>query len=235
MSFRYYYADRVREIVPQYRGTDEELQEAIDNISLLYNSAIREVETRLKVLSDDFDKKHSYMPIHHVQSRLKTFQSIIEKSFRYGIEDPINDLDTVKREILDIAGVRVVCNYEEDLHTMSEILLNQEDIELIRMKDYCNNPKESGYRSLHVVVSVPVYLVDGKRIVPVEIQFRSIAMDAWASLEHELRYKYKGELSDETVTALKESADTLHKVDIRLSKIRYQILGKKTQNKYSDY
>ena len=232
MAFRYYYADRVREIMP-YKGTDEELQEMIDNISLVYSSAIRELETKIQILSDDFDKKHSYMPIHHVQSRLKTFQSIVEKSLRYGIEDPINNIDIVKREILDIAGIRVVCNYEEDLHTMSQLLLGQEDIELIRIKDYCSNPKESGYRSLHVVVAVPVYLVSGKKIVPVEIQFRSIAMDAWASLEHELRYKNKGDLSKEIVDTLKESAEILHGVDERLSRIRHEVL--RDESKYSDY
>ncbi|MBQ6315258.1 MAG: GTP pyrophosphokinase family protein [Mogibacterium sp.] len=233
MSYKYFHADRLRERVPQFRGTDEELQEAIDDLNLLYLSAIREVDIKLQILSDDFDMKHSYMPIHHIQSRLKSVESIMEKATRYGIEDPINNLDVVRREILDIAGVRVVCNYEEDLHTMSGLLLAQEDIELIRVKDYCNNPKESGYRSLHVVVAVPVYLVNRKKMVPVEIQFRSIAMDAWASLEHELRYKNKGELSQDIVDTLKESAELLHTVDERLSKIRHKVLN--DENKYSNY
>ena len=233
MAFRYYYADRVRELMPEYKGTDEELQEAIDDINLLYNAAMKELEARIQVLSEEFDKKNSYMPIHHVQSRLKTIPSILEKSVRYGIEDPVNNLDVVKREILDIAGIRVVCNYEEDLHTMSNILLEQEDINLIKVKDYCSNPKPSGYRSLHVVVAVPVYLLSGKRIVPVEIQFRSIAMDAWASLEHELRYKNKGTISEENANTLKECADTLHEVDERLSRIRYEIL--RSDSKYSNY
>ena len=108
MPFRYYHADRIREKMPEYKGTDEELQETIDDISLLYNSAIREVETKLQILSDDFDKKHSYMPIHHIQSRLKTFESILEKASRYGIVDPLNNIDRIKREILDIAGIRVI-------------------------------------------------------------------------------------------------------------------------------
>ena len=233
MSFRYYYADRVREKMPEYRGTDEELQDAIDDLSLLYQSAIREVETKLQILSDDFDKKHSYMPIHHIQSRLKSFDSILEKASRYGIVDPLNNIDRIRREILDIAGIRVICNYEEDLHTMSGLLLAQEDIELIRMKDYCNLPKESGYRSLHMVVSVPVYLVNRKKIVPVELLFRSIAMDAWASLEHELRYKNKGTLSDDIVDALKECAQTLHEVDERMSRIRHHVLN--DENEYSQY
>ena len=233
MSFRYYYADKVREKMPDFRGTDEEIQSAIDDISLLYSSAIREVETRLKNLSDDFDKKHSYMPIHHVQSRLKRFDSLMEKSERYGIEDPLRNLDTVKREILDIAGVRVVCNYEEDLSILANLLLAQEDIEMIRVKDYCDKPKESGYRSMHVVIAVPVYLVNKKKIVPVEIQFRSVMMDAWASLEHELRYKNKGELSQQIVDTLKECAQDLHDADEKMSRIRHEVL--KDGNKYSDY
>ena len=208
MSFRYYYADRIREKMPEFKGTDEELQSAIDDISLLYNSAIREVETRLSILSDDFDKKHSYMPIHHVQSRLKTFESIIEKANRYGIEDPLNNLSTIKREILDIAGIRVVCNYEEDIATMSRLLLSQEDIEMIRVRDYCDKPK-------------------------VEIQFRSVMMDAWASLEHELRYKNKGELAQEITDYLKTCAETLHRVDEQMSRVRHEVL--KTDSKYSDY
>ena len=219
--------------MPEYRGTDEELQDAIDDLSLLYQSAIMEMETKLKILSDDFDKKHSYMPIHHIHTRLKTIESIMEKAHRYGIEDPINNIDEIKREILDIAGVRVVCNYEEDLHTMANLLLKQEDIELIRMKDYCRNPKESGYRSLHIVVALPVYLVNRKKIVPVEVQFRSIAMDAWASLEHELRYKNKDKMSQEITEGLKECAETLHEVDERLSQIRHKVLN--DENEYSNY
>ena len=116
---------------------------------------------------------------------------------------------------------------------MSNLLVDQEDIELIRMKDYCNNPKESGYRSLHVVIAIPVYLVNRKKIVPVEVQFRSIAMDAWASLEHELRYKNKGKLPANVVHTLKGSAEILHEIDERLSKIRHQVLN--DESEYSKY
>lgn len=233
MSFRYYHADRIRDKMPQYKGTDEELQEAIDNISLLYGSALKELSTKLEVLSDDFEKTHSYMPIHHFQERLKTFDSMIEKAVRYGIEDPINNLDQVLKEVYDIAGIRVVCNYEEDLYTMSGLLLKQSDVELIRIKDYCKKPKDSGYRSLHVVVALPVYLVNRKAMVPVELQFRSVAMDTWACLEHELRYKNKGELSDETVSRLKQCATNLAKVDEEMSSIRHEVLNGDTD--YSSY
>ena len=233
MAFRYYNAERIRERVPEFKGTDEELQDSIDNISLLYNSAIKALESKLEILSDDFDKKHSYMPIHHIQSRLKSFDSLLDKAVRYGIEDPVNNLDVVMREVLDIAGIRVICNYEEDIYTMSELLLKQEDIDLIRRKDYCDSPKESGYRSLHLVVSVPVYLVNRKAIVPVELQLRSIAMDAWASLEHELRYKNQGKLSQEIVDSLKECAETLNQVDQKMAKIRHEVLSEDTE--YCNY
>lgn len=233
MSFRYYNAERIREKMPEYKGTDEELQSAFDDISLLYNSAIKQLGTKLDILSDDFDKKHSYMPIHHFTSRIKTFDSLIEKAIRYGIEDPINNLDVVRREVLDIAGIRVVCNYEEDIDTMSKLLLEQEDVELIKMKNYCDTPKESGYRSLHLVVAIPVYLVNRKAMVPVELQFRSIAMDVWASLEHELRYKNKDKLTDEIQNELKECADKLTDIDHRMSKIRNIILS--DENEYTGY
>lgn len=225
MVYKYYSADRVREKMPRYKGTNEELQMQLDKIDLLYSSAVRELETKLQILSDDFGKKNSYTPIHHVTKRVKTLESIIDKAERYGIEDPINNLDTVMKQVLDIAGVRVVTNYEEDIYTMSDILLKQNDIELIRVKDYCKSPKESGYRSLHVVVSIPVYLVNTVEMVPVEIQFRSIAMDTWASLEHELRYKNKGELSEDIKEQLKDCASRLHEVDRKMSAIRHEVLG----------
>ncbi|MBQ0005257.1 MAG: GTP pyrophosphokinase family protein [Clostridiales bacterium] len=233
MAFRYYSAERIRDKMPTYKGTDEELQDAIDDISLLYGSALKELDTKLDIISDDFDKKHSYMPIHHVQKRLKSFDSLIDKAERYGIEDPINNLDTVLAEVLDIGGIRVICNYEEDIYTMSGLLLEQSDIELIRIKDYCKNPKESGYRSLHVVVAIPVYLVNRKAMVPLEIQFRSIAMDTWASLEHELRYKNKGVLNEEIQDQLAECARQLAQIDEKMSHIRHQVL--KSDNEYADY
>ncbi|MDD5822986.1 MAG: GTP pyrophosphokinase family protein [Firmicutes bacterium] len=233
MAFRYYSAEVIRAKRPEYKGTDEELQSAIDDISLLYNSALKELNTKLDVLSDDFDKKHSYMPIHHVKKRLKSLESIIDKAERYGIEDPINNLDQVRAEILDIAGIRVICNYVEDLYTVLNLLLEQSDIELIKIKDYCKKPKDTGYRSLHVVVAIPVFLVNRSVLVPVEIQFRSIAMDTWASLEHELRYKNKGQLSDEIKEDLKDCATQLAKIDERMARIRHEVID--DGNDYSDF
>jgi putative GTP pyrophosphokinase len=218
-----YKPDDMANSLPDYLQENQDLQEQIVDINLLYSAAIREVSTKLDVLGDDFNMKHSYVPIHHMQSRLKSFESLIDKAERYGIEDPIHNLDTVRAEVYDIAGIRVVCNYREDIYTMSELLLKQSDVNLIKIKDYCKNPKPSGYRSLHVVISVPVFLVNSKSTVPVEIQFRSIAMDTWASLEHELKYKNKGVLSEDIQTQLTKCAATLAEVDEQMERIRHQV------------
>lgn len=202
------------------------LKSDIEDLRLVYSSAIKEVKTKLEVLGDDFNTKHQYVPIHHIHSRLKNIPSMIEKAVRYGIEDPLNNLDEVRRQIYDIAGIRVVCNYQEDIYTVSDLLQNQSDVTTIKIKDYCMMPKESGYRSLHVVVNVPVYLVKSKSTVPVEIQFRSIAMDTWASLEHELKYKNVGELPAEIQEQLKECAGILATVDSQMQNIRDLVLNK---------
>ena len=224
MTFtQYYKPDDMSASVPERLLTDEDLQQQIMDINLLYSAAIREVSTKLDVLGDDFRMKHSYVPIHHMQSRLKSFESLMDKAERYGIEDPIHNLDTVRAEVFDIAGIRVVCNYREDIYTMSELLLKQSDVDLIKIKDYCKNPKPSGYRSLHVVISIPVFLVNSKTTVPVEIQFRSIAMDTWASLEHELKYKNKGALTEDIQKQLTQCAKTLSDVDEQMERIRHQV------------
>lgn len=224
MTFtQYYKPDDMSASVPEHLQTDEDLQQQIMDINLLYSAAIREVSTKLDVLGDDFRMKHSYVPIHHMQSRLKSFESLMDKAERYGIEDPIHNLDSVRAEVFDIAGIRVVCNYREDIYTMSELLLKQSDVDLIKIKDYCKNPKPSGYRSLHVVISIPVFLVNSKTTVPVEIQFRSIAMDTWASLEHELKYKNKGALTEDIQKQLTQCAKTLSDVDEQMERIRHQV------------
>lgn len=224
MTFtQYYKPDDMSASVPEHLQTDGDLQQQIMDINLLYSAAIREVSTKLDVLGDDFRMKHSYVPIHHMQSRLKSFESLMDKAERYGIEDPIHNLDTVRAEVFDIAGIRVVCNYREDIYTMSELLLKQSDVDLIKIKDYCKNPKPSGYRSLHVVISIPVFLVNSKTTVPVEIQFRSIAMDTWASLEHELKYKNKGALTEDIQKQLTQCAKTLSDVDEQMERIRHQV------------
>ncbi|HKK94816.1 MAG TPA: GTP pyrophosphokinase family protein [Anaerovoracaceae bacterium] len=202
---------------------DKSIKKQIDDIRLIYQAALREVTTKLEVLDDDFQIKNCYVPIHHMESRLKSVSSMIEKAERYGIKDPINNLEEVKKEIKDIAGIRVVCKYIDDLYSMSRYLLKQDDVELICIKDYCKNPKASGYRSLHVVIAIPIFLLDKTLNVPVEIQFRTIAMDTWASLEHELKYKNKGEITKEMHEQLIDCANRLSDTDVKMEEIRKNI------------
>ena len=140
----------------------EEFARELDDIELTYRSALSEITAKLDILSNNFKMMNSYVPIHHIQGRLKTFDSLMEKAGRYGIEDPLHNLNVVREQVYDIAGIRVVCNYREDIYTISRLLMDQEDVRTVKVKDYCKNPKPSGYRSLHVVVEIPVFLVDGK-------------------------------------------------------------------------
>lgn len=161
-------------------------QEGFEKFRHAYRAAIKEVRIKIEILSEDFAVRHDYNPIHHMERRLKAPESIEEKLTRLGHEITIQ---SARENIHDIAGIRVVCNFIDDVYTVADMLLGQNDIHLIEKKDYIKNPKESGYRSLHLVISVPVFLLDGCEQVPVEIQLRTVAMDFWASLEHQLRYK----------------------------------------------
>ena len=156
------------------------------NLMQEYRAAIREVRTKFEILDEDTKVRLDRNPIHVISTRLKSPQSLLEKLQRKGY--PLS-IDSIRENIHDVAGVRVVCNYIDDVGEVAEAFLRQDDITLIERKDYISNPKPSGYRSLHLVVSVPVFLSDRKQEVPVEVQIRTIAMDFWASLEHRLRYK----------------------------------------------
>ena len=172
-----------------------------------YRAAIKEVRIKIEILSEDFAVRHDYNPIHHMERRLKATESIEEKLHRLGIK-------SARENIHDIAGIRVVCNFIDDVYTVADMLLGQNDVRLIEKKDYIVNPKETGYRSLHLVVSVPVFLLDGREEVPVEIQLRTVAMDFWASLEHQLRYKnekYHSSIVDLELKACAEINATLDK------------------------
>lgn len=186
----------------------------------LYNAAMRKVKTKIEILDEEFQVRYNHNPIHHVECRLKSPQSIVEKLNRkgYGLS-----IESIKKNILDIAGIRVICNYIDDIYIISELLLKQDDIELIRKRDYISNPKANGYRSLHLVITTPVFLSDRKESVPVEIQIRTIAMDCWASLEHHLMYKAPNPLPDSLREQLKECADAVNAVDLKFQDIFRQL------------
>lgn len=178
-----------------------------------YRAAIKEVRTKIEILSEDFAVRHDYNPIHHMERRLKSPESIEEKLQRYGKEISI---ESARKNILDIAGIRVVCNFIDDVYAIAEMLMEQNDIELVMKKDYIENPKDNGYRSLHLVLTVPVFLLNGCENVPVEVQIRTVAMDFWASLEHQLRYKKGKILPGKVDSELKSCAEASALLDKRM-------------------
>ncbi len=189
-----------------------------------YSCAIMEIETKFKVLNEQFSLKYDGNPIESIHSRVKDYDSIIRKVIRKKIP---RDLDSIEEKINDIAGVRVVCSFVDDIYRLADCLLQQDDITLIRRKDYIKNPKPTGYRSLHLIVSVPIFLENEKKDVKVEVQLRTIAMDFWASLEHKIRYKKN--ISPETLSKLSheltDCAEISASLDSRMQNVRNLILS----------
>ena len=185
-----------------------------------YKCAMLEVETRFHVLNEEYVLEHGRSPMNSIKSRLKTLPSLREKLERKHI--PF-DVDTLEQQINDIAGVRVICSFPEDVYTMANAFLAMDDIEVLQRKDYISNPKHNGYRSLHLIVAIPVHLAEGKRMTKVEIQLRTIAMDFWASLEHQLRYKQDNEFTEEMATELYACAQLSAALDLRMDKLRKSV------------
>ena len=187
-----------------------------------YKCAIMEIETKFRVLNEQFSLNSETNPIEFIQSRIKSYGSIFRKCADRQL--PYN-LSVIEKEIHDIAGIRVVCSFIQDIYRLADCFLQQDDITLIARKDYIQSPKPNGYRSLHLIVAVPIFLENEKRLVKAEVQLRTIAMDFWASLEHKLRYKKN--LPDETLSALasdlRQCADESAAWDLRMQQIRNQI------------
>ncbi len=191
-------------------------QEGFEAFRHAYRAAIKEVRTKIEILSEDFAVRHDYNPIHHMERRLKTPDSIEEKLTRLGKEITIA---SAKENIFDIAGIRVVCNFIDDVYAVADMLTSQSDVKLLTEKDYIKNPKPNGYRSLHLAIAIPVYLLDGCEEVIVEVQIRTVAMDFWASLEHQLRYKQNKDISSKIDLELKACAEVSATLDRRMQKI----------------
>ena len=188
-------------------------------IMFLYNSALKEVGTKLEILNDEFQHVHQYNPIEHIKTRVKTPESIVKKLKRYGYETSIENM---VKYINDIAGVRLICSFTSDIYRLAEMIGNQSDLKVLSIKDYIKNPKASGYKSYHMLVSVPIFLSDSVVDTKVEIQIRTIAMDFWASLEHKLRYKKNIPESEAEYLAkeLVECAGISASLDQRMEAIR---------------
>lgn len=193
--------------------------EAFRALMAYYKCAIMEVETKFNVLNTEFSLRYDRNPIESIKSRLKSPESIIEKLHRKDLEF---SAECIERELSDIAGIRVVCAFPKDIYELADCFLKQDDIFLIKRKDYIENPKENGYRSLHLIVEVPIFLHNQKKRMRVEVQLRTIAMDFWASLEHRMYYK-KGKNSEQLCKELKECAELSAALDLRMQDIRSQI------------
>ena len=182
-------------------------------IMFLYNAALKEVETKLEILNDEFQHVHQYNPIEHIKTRIKTPESIVKKLKRYGYD---TSGENMVKYVNDIAGVRLICSFTSDIYSLAAIIGNQSDLKVLSIKDYIKNPKESGYKSFHMLVAVPVFLSDSVVQTKVEIQIRTIAMDFWASLEHKIYYKFEGHAPAYISEDLKVCADMVSELDDRM-------------------
>lgn len=202
------------------------MEQTADFVDLMqvYEGAMYEISTKLEILDEEFQVRFAHDPVHHMERRLKSVQSIIGKLERRGL--PLT-IQSIKDNLFDVAGIRVICNYRDDVYSVSNYLSAQSDIQVLRVKDYIKNPKQNGYRSLHVIYAVPVFLSSGAHYTPVEVQFRTIAMDYWASLEHALRYK--SDLPDikfaEHSQTLLDCARSLQNIEAQMQNIHRDING----------
>ena len=201
----------------------EEFQKMVNDffaIQCRYSAAMKEVQTKLEILDDEFQMKHRRNPIHHIESRLKSIQSMMEKLSRkqYAVS-----MQSAVENLTDIAGIRVICSYVQDVYTVARLLTSQDDVKLVELRDYIRQPKANGYRSLHLIVEIPVFLQDGRVMVPVEVQIRTIAMDFWASLEHSMRYKAQGLVPPDICEELPEVGEDIAVLDHKMQAIHDRI------------
>ena len=171
----------------EYGGNGSSDVDSWREVILIYTSALKEIGTKLEILNDEFQHVHQYNPIEHIKSRIKTSESIVKKLKKHGYESTI---DNMINYINDIAGIRIICSFTTDIYRIAEMLERQSDIKIISIKDYIKRPKSSGYKSYHMIVSIPIYLSEKRVDAKVEIQIRTVAMDFWASLEHKINYKF---------------------------------------------
>ena len=206
------------EFVPNTRNDIDSWKE----VQLVYNSALKEIGTKLEILNDEFQHVHQYNPIEHIKARIKTPESIVKKLKRYGQESTI---DNMVKYINDIAGIRIICSFTSDIYRIADMIRDQRDIKVIAVKDYITYPKASGYKSYHMIVSIPVYLSDRTVDTKVEVQIRTVAMDFWASLEHKIHYKFEGDAPENIKNELVECARMVADLDARMLSLNEEILA----------
>lgn len=201
--------------IKNYEGVD-----SWTTIILLYKAALKEIETKLEILNDEFQHVHRYNPIEHIKSRIKTPESIVKKLKRRGYDSTVENM---VKYVNDIAGVRVTCSFTSDIYRIADMLASQADIRVLSTKDYIKNPKESGYKSYHMIISVPIYLSDGAVDTKVEIQIRTVAMDFWASLEHKINYKFSDNVPEHIKRDLRSCAEMVSDLDAKMMDLNEQV------------
>lgn len=206
----------------EYVVDNENQVDSWQEVTLVYSAALKQINTKLEILNDEFQHVHRYNPIEHIKSRMKTSESIVKKLKRYGYESTIENM---VKYINDIAGIRVICSFTSDIYRIADMIGNQNDIKVISVKDYIKHPKASGYKSYHILVTVPVFLSDRIVEVKVEIQIRTVAMDFWASLEHKINYKFEGNAPQHIKTELVECARMVSDLDARMLSLNEEILS----------
>ena len=206
-------------IVPMDEGID-----SWNTTIFLYNSALKDVKTKVEILNDEFQQVHQYNPIEYVKARIKTPESIVKKLKRYGKETSIENMINY---INDIAGIRIVCSFTSDIYKLAEMIGKQKDLTVVSVKDYIKNPKESGYKSYHMLVTIPIFMSDRTVNTKVEIQIRTMAMDFWASLEHKIYYKFEGNAPDYISRDLRECSEIVSMLDAKMLQLNEAILEAK--------
>ena len=190
------------------------------SVMFLYDSALKKVNTKIEILNNEFNSRYDYNPIVHIKSRLKSADSIVKKLKKDGYEVTI---ETMMEHLSDIAGVRIICSFISDIYQIADMITRQDDVTVLHVKDYIKHPKPNGYKSYHMVVTVPVYLTDGPVETKVEIQIRSVAMDFWASLEHKIAYKFEGNAPERLLQELKACADMVDVLDAKMFSLNQAI------------
>lgn len=190
-------------------------------VNLIYNAALKQMETKMEILNEEFQHVHQYNPIEHIKARMKSPESIVKKLKRHGRESTIENM---VNHINDIAGIRIICSFTSDIYRIAEMIREQKDLKVIATKDYITYPKASGYRSYHMIVTVPVYLSDRIVDAKVEVQIRTVAMDFWASLEHKIHYKLEGDAPEHIRNELIECARMVMDLDARMLSLNEQII-----------
>lgn len=202
--------------LPLYYNEEDEWNRAL----LLYDSVLREINTKLEILNNEFKQAHQYNPIEHITSRIKSPESIARKIRKKGLELTV---ENIVKYVNDVAGVRIICSFTSDIYRIASSISNQDDVTVLRVKDYIANPKPNGYMSYHMIVSIPIFLTNDVIDTKVEIQIRTIAMDFWASLEHKIYYKFEGKAPAGIRDELKECANIISFLDEKMLSINENV------------